>query len=235
MQEDFLQYARPNSSLTDLLASTVNQNQNVSRWDAKGNFIPTPPQLFADDAPVVLPDPLDEYAKVYAGIPDEYRTSVVNPQGTNIAAHAATYNPYIEAKRKAENIQRQKAKSGQTASEVVTNDGDEMMDGNSIYTWIGNGYVYRGENTDPNLLDKRQFMANYKQKEAEIDTVVQSLSESPGTLPQATPISLPGWTIPGMSNLFTQQPNIGNNNQSGLAGSLNRLTSNPLPFNQWFN
>ena len=187
----------------------------------------------------------------YTDIPDQYKTSVLSPQGANIATHAATYNPYIEAKRKEENIQRQRSEAIQSRSEAdrrkqhfgggtvhtwtAPRDGDEMMDGNSIYTWIGNGYVYRGENTDPNLLDKRQFIANYKQKEAEIDTVVQSLSESPGTLPQATPISLPGWTIPGMSNLFTQPPNIGNNNQSGLAGSLNRLTSNPLPFNQWFN
>ena len=266
MQEDFLQYATPNSSLTDLLASNIppqlfsdeTPSNNLYKWDDKGNWGPAQPP-----PPVVL----DEYAKVYAEIPDEYKTSAVNPQGATIATHAATYNPYHKAQPVVErdnptldspaggrwrytptlpgqgnmNITDPR-NPGATYSykrELANpSEGDQILEGKSVYVWIGDdvsgGFVYQGENDDPNLLDKRQFMANYKQKEAEIDTVVQSLSESPGTLPQATPISLPGWTIPGMSNLFTQPPNIGNNNQSGLAGSLNRLTSNPLPFNQWF-
>ena len=168
----------------------------------------------------------EDYAAVYADIPEEHRRSIATPYGT-VAAHAATYDPYSQGRtvsrgavtEPTSDLRGTPEYSGPKYKYTPSNgsfkrelanpvDGDQRMEEGSVYTWVDGGWQYHGESGTPDLVNKDQFVKDYYQQKAvveqqvEANDIISAVPPSAGYTPPAT-----DW-----SNIL----NLGNNTGFGL-------------------
>ena len=156
----------------------------------------------------------EDYAAVYADIPEEHRRSIATPYGT-VAAHAATYDPYSQGRtvsrgavtEPTSDLRGTPEYSGPKYKYTPSNgsfkrelanpvDGDQRMEGNSVYTWVDGGWQYHGESGTPNLVNKDQFVKNYYEQKTEIEKQTEDdavVAAVPPTAGQAPPASVGSW------------------------------------------
>ena len=192
-------------------------------WNELGEYVPaTHPiaDIYEQKARDFVSTP-EDYAAVYADIPEEHRRPIVTPYGT-VAAHAATYDPYSQGRTVSRGVSSDDTPSTSATyttpagKEVKLKDGQQQVRNGSIYTWVDGGWQYHGESGTPNLVNKDQFVKNYyeqktvAEQQTASDAVVAAVPPAAGTAAGFTsPTGL--WGVPEPLPLLNMAPSYNPN------------------------
>ena len=198
-------------------------------WNELGEYVPaTHPiaDIYEQKARDFVSTP-EDYAAVYADIPEEHRRPIVTPYGT-VAAHAATYDPYSAGRKVSRDVDSDTTASAPatytlpSGKEVELKDGQQEVKNGSIYTWVDGGWQYHGEITDRNIVNRDQFVKNYYEQKTEIEkqtasnAVVAAVPPAAGFTPAAgtaagftSPTGL--WGVPEPLPLLNMAPSYNPN------------------------